>query len=170
MLESYVEGGSSFITRLFELVDENTAMGRVFSPEKYAEPIRLCKLVASAVVNHEGVERYYRRFRRGEMDVQPLLVVKKRNMDMYAVWNGMHRYWAMMKFASETNPHSDYSIYNWDVPCAVVESKYDVLFYMVKDGHFQLGPHFTRYVRPVLKKLAEERLEGELRERVKRFV
>jgi len=169
-MESYVESGSSFITRLFELVDENTVMGRIFSPEKYAEPIQLYKLVASPVVSQEGVERYYGQFERGEMGVQPFLVVRKRNMDVYAVWNGMHRYWAMMKFASEANSHSDYSIYNWDVPCAVVESKYDVLFYMVKDGHFQAGPHFTRYVRPVLKKLAEERLEGELRERMKRFV
>jgi hypothetical protein len=162
--------GARIVMKLFDIVDERTWMGRIFNREKYVERIPLEKLVASPTVGEEGTERYYEKFKLNDADFYPFLVVRKRDKDVYAVWDGLHKYWGAVKYASEARPGSGRTAKEWKMPCAVVDSNYDVLFYMVKDGHFQFGPHFTRYVRPVLKKLADRYLEGDLREKVMRFV
>ncbi len=103
-------------------------------PERYAQELGICTIVADEKVHGEGVKRYVRLIKEGA-HVKPIIVVKHPKVDEYAVLNGHHRFWAYKELGVEK------------VEAVVVEDLIGLGFHMTKNGHLQPPAGFTKYVR-----------------------
>ena len=112
------------------------------NPLKYAKPIAIDKIIADTKVSKEGVE-YYKKKIMSNMPIDPLVVVKHPRLDVYAVLDGHHRYWACKELGKET------------VDCAVAEDYSSVIFYLTEHGYLQPNAETTVHLRLPAKKMHE---------------
>ena len=114
----------------------------LFNPRKYAKPIAIDKIIADTKVSREGVE-YYKKKIESNMPIDPIVVVKHPRLDVYAVLDGHHRYWACKELGKET------------VDCAVAEDYSSVIFYLTEHGYLQPNAETTKHLRLPAKKMHE---------------
>ena len=112
------------------------------NPRKYAQPIAIDKIIADPKVSREGVEYYKKKIEANE-PVDPLVVVKHPHLDVYAVLDGHHRYWAYKELGKEK------------VSCALAEDYSSVIFYMTEHGYLQPSAEATQRLRLPAKKMHE---------------
>jgi len=124
------------------------------NPRKYAKPIAIDKIIADTKVSGEGVEYYKKKIEANE-PIDPIVVVKHPRLDVYAVLDGHHRYWACRELGKET------------IDCALAEDYSSVIFYLTEHGYLQPSAEATEHLRLPAKKMHEnlkQFLEGFLDE------
>ncbi|MFQ6060734.1 MAG: ParB N-terminal domain-containing protein [Thermoplasmata archaeon] len=112
------------------------------NPEKYEIELPTEKIVADRKIVEDGVSHYHKKIERGQKP-RPIIVLKHPREELYAVLDGHHRFWAMVKKGVK------------NIPSVVVDACTDLGFEMTKKGYFQPSPLFTKHVRIPMKKLAE---------------
>ena len=112
------------------------------NPRKYAQPIAIDKIIADTKVSMEGVEYYKKKIEANE-PIDPIVVVKHPRLDVYAVLDGHHRYWACKELGKET------------IDCAVAEDYSSVIFYLTEHGYLQPNTEATEHLRLPAKKMHE---------------
>jgi len=112
------------------------------NPRKYARPIAIDKIIADTKVSRDGVEYYKKKIEANE-SIEPIVVVKHPRLDVYAVLDGHHRYWACKELGKET------------VDCAVAEDYSSVIFYLTEHGYLQPSTETTKHLRLPAKKMHE---------------
>jgi len=112
------------------------------NPRKYERSLPIDKVVADTKVSREGVEYYKKKIEANE-PIEPLVVVKHPRLDLYAVLDGHHRYWACKELGMVT------------VNCAVAEDYSSVLFYLTEHGYIQPSASTTEHLRVPAKKMHE---------------
>jgi len=129
------------------------------NPRKYAKPIAIDKIIADTKVSGEGVEYYKKKIEANE-PIDPIVVVKHPRLDVYAVLDGHHRYWACRELGKET------------IDCALAEDYSSVIFYLTEHGYLQPSAEATEHLRLPAKKMHEnlkQFLEGFLiKEKIKK--
>ena len=104
----------------------------VFSnPERYLVRLPIEKIVADSKVVREGVEGYKERIRRGEK-IGLIIVVKHPKLELYAVLDGHHRYYALLELGEK------------EIDCALAADFSSVIFYMTQHGYFQPAADFRK--------------------------
>jgi len=112
------------------------------NPQKYAKPIDIDKIIADTKVSREGVEYYKKKIEANE-PIDPVVVVKHPRLDVYAVLDGHHRYWACKELCKKT------------IDCALAEDYSSVIFYLTEHGYLQPSPEATEHLRVPAKKMHE---------------
>jgi len=112
------------------------------NPRKYAKPIAIDKIIADTKVSREGVEYYKKKIKANE-PIDPIVVVKHPRLDVYAVLDGHHRYWACKELGKET------------IDCALAEDYSSVIFYLTEHGYLQPSSETTEHLRLPAKKMHE---------------
>ena len=112
------------------------------NPRKYAKPIAIDKIIADTKVSREGVEYYKKKIEANE-PIDPIVVVKHPRLDVYAVLDGHHRYWACKELGKET------------IDCAVAGNYSSVIFYLAEHGYLQPSAETTEHLRLPAKKMHE---------------
>ncbi len=119
-------------------------------PTKYLLWLPITKIVADKKVQRLIIEHYKRKIRKGD-DIRPIVVIEKPNREIYAVWDGHHRYYAYLELGIKA------------VRCAYAGNLSGLLFFMVEHGFFQptsevvIDPFLTvvinreYYLRKILK-------------------
>ena len=114
----------------------------LINPRKYARSIAIDKIIADTKVSRDGVEYYKKKIEANE-SIEPIVVVKHPRLDVYAVLDGHHRYWACKELGKET------------VDCAVAEDYSSVIFYLTEHGYLQPSTETTKHLRLPAKKMHE---------------
>lgn len=104
-------------------------------PNRYLLWLPIENIVADKKVQRLIIEHYKRKIRKGD-DILPLIVIEKPNKEIYAVWDGHHRYYAFLELGIKT------------VRCAYAGNLSGILFFMVEHGFFQ--PAVEVIVDPLL--------------------
>jgi len=112
------------------------------NPRKYARAIAIDKIIADTKVSREGVEYYKKKIEANE-SIEPIVVVKHPRLDVYAVLDGHHRYWACKELGKKT------------VDCAVAEDYSSVIFYLTEHGYLQPSAETTEHLRVPAKTMHE---------------
>ncbi len=112
------------------------------NPSKYARPLPIEKIVADTKVSREGVEFYKKKIANNEK-INPIVVVKHPRIDLYAVLDGHHRYWACREMGKKT------------IDSALAGDYSSVNFYLTEYGFFQPSSETTEKFREPAKKLHE---------------
>ena len=112
------------------------------NPCKYAKPVAIDKIIADTKISREGVEYYKKKIKANE-PIDPIVVVKHPRLDVYAVLDGHHRYWACKELGKET------------IYCAVAEDYSSVIFYLTEHGYLQPNAEATEHLRLPAKKMHE---------------
>jgi hypothetical protein len=97
------------------------------NPEKYLICLPIEKLVADTKVDPQAIEMYKKKIQNGEK-IAPLIVIKHPNLEVYAVLDGHHRYYALLEMSKKM------------VNCALAGDFSSVIFYMTQHGYFQPKP------------------------------
>ena len=114
----------------------------LINPRKYARPMSIDKIIADTKVSNEGVEYYKKKIEANE-PIDPIVVVKHPRLDVYAVLDGHHRYWAYKELGKET------------IDCAIAEDYSSVIFYLTEHGYLQPSADSTKHLRLPAKKMHE---------------
>jgi len=114
----------------------------LINPRKYAKPVAVDKIIADMKVSREGVEYYKKKIEANE-PIDPIVVVKHPRLDIYAVLDGHHRYWACKELGKKT------------IDCAVAENYSSVIFYLTEHGYLQPSAETTEHLRLPAKKMHE---------------
>ena len=114
----------------------------LINPRRYAKPISIEKIIADRKVSREGVEYYKKKIEANE-PIDPIVVVKHPRLDVYAVLDGHHRYWACKELGRKT------------IDCAVAENYSSVIFYLTEHGYLQPSADSTEHLRLPAKKMHE---------------
>jgi hypothetical protein len=112
------------------------------NPMKYARPLSIEKIVADSKVSREGVEFYKKKIANNEK-INPIIVVKHPRIDLYAVLDGHHRYWACREMGKKT------------IDSALAGDWSSVNFYLTEYGFFQPSSETTEKLREPAKKMHE---------------
>jgi ParB-like chromosome segregation protein Spo0J len=112
------------------------------NPRKYARPIAIDKIIADTKVSREGVEYYKKKIEANE-PIDPIVVVKHPRLDVYAVLDGHHRYYACKELGKET------------INCALAEDYSSLIFYLTEHGYLQPSTEITEHLRLPAKKMHE---------------
>jgi hypothetical protein len=112
------------------------------NPGKYARPLPIEKIVADSKVSREGVEFYKKKIANNEK-INPIIVVKHPRMDLYAVLDGHHRFWACREMGKKT------------IDGALAGDYSSVYFYLTEHGFFQPSSETTEKLREPAKKMHE---------------
>jgi len=112
------------------------------NPGKYSRPLPIEEIVADSKVSREGVE-FYKKKRANNEKINPIIVVKHPRMDLYAVLDGHHRYWACREMGKKT------------IDSALAGDYSSVDFYLTENGYFQMSSEATEKIREPAKKLHE---------------
>ena len=110
------------------------------NPHKYERPIAMHKIVADTKVSRQGVEYYKKKIEANE-PIDPIVVVKHPRLDLYAVLDGHHRYYACKELGKET------------INCALAEDYSSVVFYLTEHGYLQPNTEATEHLRLPIKKM-----------------
>lgn len=102
--------------------------------------IEIEKIVADKKVYEKGVEDYKQEFMSGK-NISLITVVKHPKINLYAVLDGHHRFWAQKELGINR------------IKCVVIHDFVGPLFYFTKEGYLQPTPLFTKHVRVPFKKL-----------------
>ena len=70
------------------------------NPEKYLIRLPIDKIVADTKVSREAINLYKQKIKNGEK-LAPLIVVKHPKLDVYAVLDGHHRYYAYLELGKK---------------------------------------------------------------------
>jgi uncharacterized ParB-like nuclease family protein len=111
-------------------------------PDKYARPLSIVKIVADSKVSRDGVEFYKKKIANNEK-INPIIVVKHPRIDLYAVLDGHHRYWACREMGKKT------------IDSALAGDYSSVNFYLTEYGFFQPSSETTEKLREPAKKMHE---------------
>jgi len=112
------------------------------NPRKYARPIAIDKIIADTKVSRKGVGYYMKKIEANE-PIDPIVVVKHPRLDLYAVLDGHHRYWACKELGKKT------------IDCALAEDYSSVIFYLTEHGYLQPSAETTEHLRLPAKKMHE---------------
>lgn len=102
--------------------------------------IEIEKIVADKKVYKKGVESYKKEIISGK-NIRLITVVKHPKINLYAVLDGHHRFWAQKELGKSR------------IKCTVIHDFIGPLFFFTKEGYLQPTPLFTEYVRVPFKKL-----------------
>lgn len=103
-------------------------------PTKYKVFLPVEKLVADTKVSRKGIEFYKQKISCNDK-INPLIVVKHPNKDLYAVLDGHHRYYAYLELGRK------------EMDCAIAGDYSSVIFYLTEHGFFQPSPEITDGIR-----------------------
>jgi len=112
------------------------------NPDKYARLLPIEKIVADSKVSRDGVEFYKKKIANNEK-INPIIVVKHPRIDLYAVLDGHHRYWACREMGKKT------------INSALAGDYSSVSFYLTEYGFFQPSSEATEKLREPAKKMHE---------------
>ncbi len=112
------------------------------NPSRYARPIAIDKIIADTKVSRDGIEYYKKKIKANE-PIDPVVVVKHPRLDLYAVLDGHHRYWACRELGKEM------------IDCALAEDYSSVIFYLTEHGYLQPSAEATEHLRLPAKKIHE---------------
>ncbi len=101
------------------------------NPQKYAVNLPIEKLVADTKVSRQGVEFYKKQILENQK-INPIIVVKHPQKDLYAVLDGHHRYYAYLELGKK------------EVVCASAGDYSSVIFYLTRHGYFQPSQNSPR--------------------------
>jgi hypothetical protein len=108
------------------------------NPNKYAKRLSMNKIVADAKVSKEGIAIYKKKVLSKDK-IDPIIVVRYPRMELYAVLDGHHRYFAYQQLGEKT------------IYAAIAGDYSSVIFYLTKNGYFQPSAEITKTLRePVI--------------------
>jgi ParB-like chromosome segregation protein Spo0J len=94
------------------------------NPEKYLMCLPIEKIVADTKVSEEAIEMYKQKIQNGE-NISPIIVLKHPKLDVYAVVDGHHRYYACLEMGRK------------EIEYALAGDFSSVLLYITEHGFFQ---------------------------------
>jgi hypothetical protein len=127
---------SSIKDSLSSLIDGKKAFNEdVFiNPDKYAVCLPIQKIIADSKVSKKGVEFYKQKIQKNEK-IPPIIVVKHPELDLYAVLDGHHRFYAYLELGKKK------------VDCALAGEYSKVIFYLTEHGYLQPSVKVTEAIR-----------------------